>query len=123
MYDVIIIGAGCIGCAAARELSKYQLKVAVIEKLSDVGSETSKANSGIVHGGYDAKHGTVKGELSALGNRLFDQLDAELHFGINRCGSFVLAFDDEDIQTIEALYENGLKNNIPGLQIVERDFI
>ena len=74
MYDVVVIGAGVIGCAVARELSKYKLKVLVLEKESDVCSGTSKANSGIIHAGFDAEPGTLKGELNAKANLMFDKL-------------------------------------------------
>lgn len=111
-YDVLIIGGGVIGCCAARELAKYNINIALIEKHEDVACETSKANSGMIHGGYDAKFTTVKGQLSALGNKLFDELDNELHFGFRRCGSMVLAFDDEDIKTLEDLKANGEKNGV-----------
>ena len=90
MYDVIIIGAGAVGCATARQLSKYQLKIAVLEKGADVCDGTSKANSGIVHGGYDSKAGTLKSELAVKGNALFKELDHELNFGFDKCGSYVL---------------------------------
>ncbi|MFZ7121225.1 MAG: NAD(P)/FAD-dependent oxidoreductase [Eubacteriaceae bacterium] len=123
MYDVAILGAGAVGCAIARELSKYKLKVIVIEKDSDVSNGTSKANSGIIHGGYDAKYGTLKGKLSIKGNLMFKKLDEQLHFGFNKCGSFVLAFDAEDKHEIQKLYENGKKNGVVNLQIVDKEFI
>ncbi len=123
VYDVTIIGGGVIGCAIARQLSRYNLDILVLEKENDVACGSTKANSGIVHGGYDAKFGTLKGELSASGNKLFDELDKQLNFGLDRCGSFVLAFDEEDIKSIEYLYENGKKNNIEGLKIIEREEI
>ncbi|MFA0815111.1 MAG: NAD(P)/FAD-dependent oxidoreductase [Anaerofustis sp.] len=123
MFDVIIIGAGCIGGAIARELSKYRMEIAVIDKENDVSCGASKANSGIVHGGYDAKYGTKKGEFSKRGNELMTPLSKELGFELNRCGSFVLSFDDEDDQTVQRLYENGMKNQIEGLSIVDRDFV
>ena len=121
-YDVLIIGGGVIGCCAARELAKYNINIALLEKHEDVACETSKANSGMIHGGYDAKFTTVKGELSALGNKLFDELDSELHFGFRRCGSMVLAFDDEDIKTLENLKKNGEKNGVE-TEIIDTDEI
>ena len=78
MYDVVVIGAGVIGCAVARELSKYKLKVLVLEKESDVCSGTSKANSGIIHAEFDAEPGTLKGELNAKANLIFDKLSEEI---------------------------------------------
>ena len=110
MYDIIIIGAGCVGCAVARELSKYKLSIAVLEKENDVSCGTSKANSGIVHGGYDATYGSLKAQLSANGNALFSDLSEELDFSLDRCGSFVLAFSEEEEKTNLKLYENGKKN-------------
>ncbi|MBN1684162.1 MAG: NAD(P)/FAD-dependent oxidoreductase [Gammaproteobacteria bacterium] len=123
MFDICIIGAGVIGSAIARELAKYDLSLCLLEKDQDVSSGTSKANSGIVHGGYDAKYGTLKAKFCARGNQLYDQLEKELHFGFRRVGSFVIGFDDQDRKTIEALYENGLKNNARGLKIVDGDFV
>ncbi len=118
MYDVCIIGAGVVGCAIARELSKHRLRIILLEKAEDVTQGASKANSGIVHGGYSAKHGTLKGELCAEGNRGFGALDQELHFGFRRNGALVLAFGEEDEQAIAALYENGVKNRTEGLEIL-----
>ncbi|HAE61889.1 MAG TPA: FAD/NAD(P)-binding oxidoreductase [Eubacteriaceae bacterium] len=123
MYDVSIIGAGVVGCAIARELSKYDLKVAVLEKDSDVSNGTSKANSGIVHGGYDAAPGTLKAKLCVKGNQMFKQLDSELKFGYNKCGSYVLAFDEDDHKEILKLYEKGVKNGVKNMSIVNKSFI
>ncbi|MFZ7131630.1 MAG: NAD(P)/FAD-dependent oxidoreductase [Eubacteriales bacterium] len=122
MYDLAIIGAGAVGSSIARELSKYQLKVCVIEKECDVSNGTSKANSGILHGGYDAKPGTLKAKLNVEGTALFQQLNNALHFGFNPCGSFVLGFDDEDLHEIQRLFQNGKKNGVH-VEIVDRDFI
>jgi len=109
MYDVSIIGAGVVGSAIARELSKYDLKVALVEKESDVSTGASKANTGVVHGGYVGKAGTLKGELCIKGNELYQDLNDKLHFGYKKTGGVVLAFDDEDEKTLEKLYENALK--------------
>ncbi len=122
-YDVIIVGAGVIGCAIARELSKYKLRILVLEKDNDVSNGASKANSGIVHGGYDAKHGTLKGYFSRKGNRMFENLNKELQFGYLECGSLVLGFDDADLVTLKRLMENGVKNGVDDLRIIERDEI
>src|SRR3712207_7457285 len=78
MFDITIVGAGVVGCSIARELSKYDLKVCVLEKGSDVATGTSKANSGIVHGGHDATPGTLKAKLNVRGNEMFDKLVEEL---------------------------------------------
>ncbi len=121
--DICIIGAGVIGGAIARELSRYDIQVCLLERNDDVASETTKANSGIVHGGYDAKNGTLKAKFSAAGNALYAALDKELHFGFRQCGSFVIGFNDEDKAHLQALYENGLKNGARGLKLVDGDFV
>lgn len=122
-YDICIIGAGIIGCAIARELARYNLKICLIEKSDDVGNATTKANSGIVHGGYAEKHGSVKAQFSAAGNCLYRQLEAELHFGFAPIGSFVIGFDDKDAAQIQELYANGVKNGVRDLQIVDGPFV
>lgn len=119
MYDVCIIGAGVVGCAIARELSRYELRTLLIDRAGDVSQGASKANSGIVHGGYAAPSGTLKAELCAEGNRRFSQLEAELHFGFRRCGSLVLGFAEEERAAVERLYENGIANGSEGLSILE----
>ena len=96
MYDVIIIGAGVSGCAVARELSRFNLKTMVLEKASDVCEGTSKANSGIVHAGYDAEPGSLKAKLNVLGSRKMAALSKELDFSYKQNGSIVLCFDEKD---------------------------
>lgn len=118
MYDVVIIGAGVIGCAIARELSRYQLRIAVLEKCSDIGEGTSKANSGIVHAGYDAKAGTLKAKLNVEGNRLMEELSSDLDIPFQRNGSLVLCFSEEDRGKLEQLYQNGIRNQVPELKIL-----
>lgn len=90
MYDAIIIGAGVTGCAIARELSRYQLNILVLEKEEDVCCGTSKANSAIIHAGHDAKPGSLKARFNVRGNELMDQLSADLNFPFTRNGSLVL---------------------------------
>ncbi len=119
MYDVCIVGAGVVGCAIARELSRYELRTIVLDRAGDVSQGASKANSGIVHGGYAAPHGSLKAELCAEGNRRFSQLEDELHFGFRRSGALVLGFTEEDRAAIESLYANGIANGAEGLSIVE----
>jgi glycerol-3-phosphate dehydrogenase len=118
MYDVCIIGAGVVGTAIARELSKYKLKVCVIEKEEDVGTGATKANTGIVHGGYAAKYGTLKSELCAKGNKMYRQLEKELNFGFRETGALVIGYDEEDEERIKALYENGMKVGGDDLEII-----
>ena len=119
MYDIAIIGAGVVGAAIARELSRYQLKLIVVDKGNDVCAGTSKANSSIVHAGYDPEPGTLMAKLNSEGNPMFDKLCKELSVPFNRCGSFVVAFTDEQVETLKVLLERGKKNGIPGLEIVD----
>lgn len=123
MYDVCIIGAGIIGCAAARELAKYKLKICLLEKNEDVSTETTKANSGIVHGGYAEKHGSIKSQFCFRGNQLYQQLDNELHFGFAPIGSLVIGFNEQDAAVIQELYQNGKKNGVTSLSIVSGEFV
>ncbi|WP_066507110.1 NAD(P)/FAD-dependent oxidoreductase [Abyssisolibacter fermentans] len=121
MYDVAVIGAGVIGTFIARELSRYDLKIVIVEKDNDVANGTTKANSAIVHAGYDADYDSLKGKLNALGNSMFDKVCSELDVPFKRIGSLVLGFDDEDMKTLDKLYKNGLKLNIPDLKILNGD--
>ncbi len=121
MHDVAIIGAGVIGCSIARELSRRRLDILVLEQGSDVASGTSKANSGIVHAGYDAVPGTGKAKYNIAGNPLFDRLAEELDFPFRRSGSLVLAFSPEEVAGLGKLLERGRSNGVPGLEIVGRD--
>lgn len=121
MYDVAIIGAGVIGVAVARELSRYQLQVCVIEKEEDVGCGTSKANSGIVHSGYDAPNGTWKAKLNVQGNKRMEELSKELDFPFYRNGSLVICFQEEERIQLQMLYENGVKNGVEGLRILSKE--
>ena len=121
MYDIIIIGAGVSGCACARELSRYDAKILVVEKEEDVCCGTSKANSAIVHAGYDAAHGSLMAKLNVEGSRRMPALAKELDFAYDRCGSLVVCLSDEDRPTLQKLYENGIANGVEGLRIIERD--
>ena len=123
MYDVAIIGAGVIGSAIARELSRYNLSIAVIEKAEDVSTGATKANSGIIHGGYDADHNKKKGYFSRKGNQRFDQLEEELNFGFSRCGSLVLAFSQQELGHLEEIKLNGERNGVNDLSIIDSDEI
>ena len=118
MYDVLIIGAGVSGTATARELSRYKMKVCVLEKEEDVCCGTSKANSGIVHAGYDAAEGSLMAKLNVEGNRLMPELARELDFEFVPCGSMVVCCDEKRVQELEALCQRGVKNNVPGLEII-----
>ncbi len=118
MYDVVIIGAGVIGGMLARELSRYQISVALLEKENDVAMAASRANSGIVHGGYDPVPGTLKAKLNAEGVELLFEAAAQLHVPCKRNGSMVCAFSPEEEPLIEELYQQGQENGIPGLKIL-----
>ncbi|AFA47714.1 NAD(P)/FAD-dependent oxidoreductase [Acetobacterium woodii] len=123
MYDVAIIGAGIIGTSIARALSRYQLSVIVFEKENDVSMGATKANSAIVHGGFAESHAKVKGGLCYKGRKQFDQLNEELHFGFDKIGSLVLAFEDDQLAKLKELYENGLANGLDDLEIIDHDQI
>ena len=121
MYDVIIIGAGVSGAASARELSRYQVKACVLEKEEDVCCGTSKANSAIIHAGYDAANGSLMAKLNVEGNKMMPQLAQELDIDFNQCGSLVVCTEEENRPGLEVLLERGIKNGVEGLRIIERD--
>jgi len=122
MYDVLIVGAGVIGGMLARQLSRYNLSVCMLEKENDVAMGATKANSGIVHGGYDPEPGTLKAKLNAEGvQKLYDVAD-EIHAPYRKNGSFVCAFGTpEEEATVRKLYERGRINGIKGLEILTGD--
>ena len=121
MYDIAIIGAGVIGTSIFRELTKYNLKVVVLEKEKDVSMGTSKANSAIVHAGYDPKEGTLMAKYNVKGNEMFEDMCRELSVPFKRNGSLIIAFDDEDMKTVKELYDNGNKIGVKGLQILNKE--
>ena len=121
MYDVVIIGAGVVGCATAMELSKYDLKTLVLEKGEDVCSGTSKANSGLVHAGFDAKPGTLKAQMNVVGNEMMDELCANLDVPFKRTGALVAATNSEEVEILHKLYEQGIQNEVKELEILDRE--
>ena len=121
IFDVVIVGAGVIGGMLARELSRYQLNVALVEKENDVAMAASRANSGIVHGGYDPVPGTLKAKLNSEGVELLFEAAKELHVPCKRNGSMVCAFSAEEEPLIEELYQQGQENKILGLKILTGD--
>ncbi|MBR2740040.1 MAG: NAD(P)/FAD-dependent oxidoreductase [Oscillospiraceae bacterium] len=121
MYDVVIIGCGVIGAAAAYELSRYDLKIAVLESENDVATGSSKANSAILHAGYDPKPGTLMAKLNVEGNELAFRIAEKLHVPAERCGSLVVAFDEKDEEHLNELYRRGIENGVPGLSIISGD--
>lgn len=123
MYDITIIGGGIIGCSIARELAKYNAKVCLLEKNDDVGTGATKANSGIVHGGYADKPGSNKAKFCTKGNLMYKKLNDELSFGFAQTGSFVIGFDEQDAAKIQELFAYGQINGVPDLQIVDGAFV
>ena len=120
-YDVTVIGAGVIGALTARELSKYNLKVALVEASNDVAMGASKANSGIVHAGFDAKPGTLKAQLNVKGCAMMSGVCADLSVPYKKNGSLVVAFSEEEMQTINELYERGVANGVPELSVLSKE--
>ncbi len=121
MIDVVIIGAGIVGSLIARELSQYKLEAVLLDRSNDVANGSTKANSGIIHAGYDAIPGTSKAKFNALGNPLFDALCEQLDVEFSRIGSLVVAFSEAERATLERLYQRGLRNGIAEMRIVEGD--
>ena len=119
--DVVIIGAGVTGSAIARELSRYKLKTIVLDKNSDVCEGTSKANSGIVHAGYDAPTGSLKAILNVKGSKMMPKLTMDLHIPFTQNGSLVVALSDEDVPHIQELYDRGIANGVADLKILSRE--
>ena len=121
MYDVIIIGAGVSGAAVARELSRYKVNACVIEKEEDVCCGTSKANSSIVHAGYDAATGSLMAKLNVRGNQMMEQLSKDLDFPFKKNGSLVVCLHEEDMPKLQALYDRGVANGVQELRILNRE--
>jgi glycerol-3-phosphate dehydrogenase len=120
-YDVLIIGAGVVGSLIARTLARYQLDILLLDMASDVGEGTTKANTAIVHAGYDAKAGTLKARFNVEGNRLYDQVCSELQVDFDRCGTYVVGVGQQDRSTLEQLQVRGAANGVPGLLLLDRD--
>ena len=121
IYDVAIIGGGIVGACIARELSKYKGQFCIIEKADDVACGTSKANSGIIHAGFDAKPGTLMAKLNVEGAAMYADLSKSLHFDYKNNGSLVIGFNEDDMEHIKKLYERGQANGVPGLRIIDSE--
>ena len=117
-YDIVIIGSGITGASIARELSKYKLKIAVIDKASELPSGASRANSSMIHGGFDDKPGTVKAKFCVPGNKLWHKLKDTLDVHLDECGSFVCAFNDDEVKHLELLLQQGKTNGSAGVEII-----
>lgn len=118
MYDVVIIGCGVVGASAAYELARYKLRVAVLEAAADIAAGTTKANSAIIHAGYDPEPGTLMARLNVEGNRLTGEICEKLQVPFKRVGSLVVAFSPEQLPTLRTLYDRGCKNGVPGLRLL-----
>ena len=123
MYDVAIIGCGVIGAAAAFELSKYKLNIAVIEKENDVAMGASRANSAIIHAGYDPEPGTLMARLNVQGCAMAEKLCKDLSVPYEKIGSLVLAFTESEMETVKKLYNRGTKNGVPDMRILSKEKI
>jgi glycerol-3-phosphate dehydrogenase len=121
MFDIAIIGAGVVGGFVARELSKYELNIVLLEKMSDVALGATRANSAIVHAGFDAKEGSLKAKLNVRGSEMMEEVARELGVKYKRCGSIVVGFDEEDEKTLYSLKERGERNGVRELSVVSRD--
>jgi len=119
--DVAIIGAGVTGAAIARTLSRYDIDVVLLEKEADVSFGTSKANSGIVHGGFHHSPGYLKTRLEIEGASSFDRLHRELGFPFRRCGIIVAAMHPDELRMVEHLYGQGMTNGAPGIELCSRE--
>lgn len=123
IYDVIIIGAGIVGGAIFRELNKYELSTLLLEAENDVAAGSSRANSAIVHAGYDPPFGSLMAKYNVEGNRLYQRLCSDLSVAFKNNGSLILAFDDEDQKTLVTLLNNGTRNGVPGLKILDAETV
>lgn len=121
MYDVAIIGCGIIGASTAYELSRYNLKVAVLEAMNDVANGTTKANSAILHAGYDPEPHTLMARLNVPGVVLAKELCEKLDVERREIGSFVLAFSEKEMETVKELYDRGNQNGVPGLAVLTKE--
>lgn len=117
MYDVAIIGAGISGCSLLYELARFRLRVILLEKENDVSLGTTKANSAIVHAGYDPPEGSVMARTNVAGNAIIKELCKLLDVPYKQIGSLVVAFSDEQMDTVNKLYHRGITNGVPGLQV------
>ena len=121
MFDVLIIGAGCVGSCAAYELSQYNLDVLLIDKENDVSLGASRANTAVVHGGYDPDPNTLMGKYNVEGAKLCMELVKTLDVEFKKSGSLVVAFSDEEMKTVHEKYQRGLINGCEGMEIWDGD--
>jgi len=120
-YDIVVIGAGAVGCAIARELSRYNISCAVVEKANDVAMGTSGKNSAVVHAGFNNKVGSLMARFCVEGNLNFEALAKELDIPYRKTGKLVVAFDDEDLKILENIIEQGKTNGCVGLELIDQE--
>lgn len=121
--DIVVIGAGVVGTMVARELTRFGARVKMVEKMSDVAMGATRANSAIVHAGFDAKPGSLKAKLNVRGSEMMEEVASQLGVKYRRNGSLVVGFTDEDRRTLEELCERGKKNGVRDLRVIEREEI
>ncbi len=121
MFDVVVIGGGVIGGTILRELSKYKLNICLLEKEHDICMGESKANSGIVHAGFDAVPGTLKAKFNVLGNKMMENYAKELGVKFRKNGALIVAFNDEDLKTISELKKRGEINGVSNMEIIGKE--
>ena len=120
-YDVIIIGAGVVGCMTARFLSRYDLRVLLIEQCEDIGAGTSAANTALIHPGYDPVSGSLKAKMNVAASPMWPQLAAELNFAFEQCGDYVVAVGADELPRLDELMERGRRNGVPGMRLLNGD--
>ncbi len=121
IYDVAIIGGGVAGAMIARKLASFNLKICILDKESDVAMGATRANSAIVHAGFDAKEGSLKAKMNVRGSQMMEQIASELGVKYKKNGSLVIGFSKEDRAALEALCERGIKNEVEGVRVIERE--
>lgn len=123
MYDIAVIGAGVTGAFIAREISRYDLKIVLVEKDTDVANGITKGNTAIIHSGYNAKEGTLKSRLNRIANPMFEEISKELDVPFKRIGSLLIAFHEEGMKKVIERYKRGILNNIKDLRILSKEEI
>ncbi len=121
VYDIAIIGGGITGGMLARELARYDVRICILERENDVAKGATRANSAIVHAGFDAKEGSLKARLNVRGSELMESVCAELGVKYRRNGSLVIGFSDEDKAALDALCARGSTNGVKGLRVMDRE--
>lgn len=119
--DVVVIGAGAVGCAIARELSKYELDITVVEKNEDIGGDASKSNSAIIHTGYDASPGSLESELVVAANPMYDKIVRDLDVHFEPVGAILPAITDEQLEQLPAIKDKAMRNRVYDVEYLTRE--